>query len=199
MAYPSPFMARITPIACKLNPIPCSRMYRACNEYVNGTQTRSPNTNMNPNPSVVTSIVVKIAGSNHSASATYRAWKRHTRAMGCETWPVFRNCACANPKSSNSHPINPGVNSQNTFRSNKPPTRGLSSRPMKKSYTWFPVLPPLARSFWPPPPPRFGAFVVCAQKESKYSAKDAAKAKRTPAVKRARKFLCTQLKSRVSV
>ena len=50
-----------------------SRTYLACSEYVNGTHTRSPNTSMNPNPSVVTSMVVRMAGSNQSASATYKA------------------------------------------------------------------------------------------------------------------------------
>jgi len=36
--------------------------YRACREYTKGTQARSPTDSMNPKPSVVMSIVVKIAG-----------------------------------------------------------------------------------------------------------------------------------------
>ena len=48
-----------------------SSMYRHCKEYVNGTHTKSPNTSIKPKPSVVTSMVVKIAGSFHNASTTY--------------------------------------------------------------------------------------------------------------------------------
>jgi hypothetical protein len=53
--------------------------------YVNGTHTRSPKVSMNPNPSVVISIVVKMAGSHASASKTYRPWKAHTSAMATVT------------------------------------------------------------------------------------------------------------------
>ena len=56
-----------------------------------GTQNRSPAASIQPKPSLVMSIVVRIARSPHSASVTYQAWNAHTSASGPLTAPV--SCA----------------------------------------------------------------------------------------------------------
>ena len=43
---------------------------------------------MNPKPSVVMSIVVRIAFSSHSASSTYSPWNAHTSSSGVLTCPT---------------------------------------------------------------------------------------------------------------
>ena len=64
-----------------------------------GTQNRSPAASIQPKPSLVMSIVVRIARSPHSASVTYQAWNAHTSASGPLTAPV----SCAQQEK----PLNP--------------------------------------------------------------------------------------------
>ena len=47
------------------------------------------------------------------------------------------HCLASMARSMASQPMRPGYSSQNSFRSNAP-SRGFSSRPMKKSYTAWP-------------------------------------------------------------
>ena len=56
------------------------------------------------------------------------------------TAPVLAACFAAMPRLSTAHPMSPGRSSQKYLRSNEP-TRGLSSRPMKRSYTRLPLSP----------------------------------------------------------
>ena len=41
--------------------VPCSARKRVCRQYRKGTQTKSPNTSINPKPSVIMSMVVRMA------------------------------------------------------------------------------------------------------------------------------------------
>lgn len=49
-------------------------------------------------------MVVRIAASNHSASATYSNWKATTSAVEALTLPVARCCACSMARSSTAQP-----------------------------------------------------------------------------------------------
>lgn len=129
--------------------------YRACKEYTKGTQARSPTESMNPKPSVVMSIVVKMAGcvrqkiisnmidrnmngdailtSLYNPSATYQPWKASTShiesVMLCRP-PRRVACSHAMLTLIRTHRIRPGLSSLNDLTS-KYPIEGLSSRPMK--------------------------------------------------------------------
>ena len=72
------------------------------------------------------------------------------------------------PALSSAQPMSPGRSSQKYLRSNVP-TRGLSSRPMKRSYTSEPLSPPSASSA-----PR--------RSEATYSASESANEKATAAL-----------------
>mmetsp|Transcript_19576 Transcript_19576/g.48432 ORF Transcript_19576/g.48432 Transcript_19576/m.48432 type:complete len:221 (+) Transcript_19576:477-1139(+) len=181
--YPATLIARMSARNHPSSSLGCSKIYRACSEYVKGTQTRSPKASMKPKPSVVTSMVVRIAVSNHRASTTYSAWNAHTSPMAGDTAPVVWNCRCANPRSSSNHPMSPGTSSQNTLRS-KPPMRGFSSRPMKKSYTQLPESPPLAS-------------VLLPTKEPAYRQTDRVLEKMMAAVRSAKKLACTHPRSKL--
>jgi hypothetical protein len=62
---------------------------------------------MKPKPSVVMSMVVRMAASNHSASSTYSAWKPHTSAMPTDTPPDAVSCLCAMARLMTTQPIRP--------------------------------------------------------------------------------------------
>lgn len=51
--------------------LPCSCRNRVCKQYRNGTHTKSPNTSIKPKPSVMMSIVVKIASCDFNQSINY--------------------------------------------------------------------------------------------------------------------------------
>jgi len=50
-----------------------------CRSQVGPHQARAPKASMKPKPSGVMSMVVRMAGSNHSASSTYSAWAGRER------------------------------------------------------------------------------------------------------------------------
>lgn len=52
-----------------------------CSEYMKGTHARSPKTSMNPNPSMMMSIVVRMHSSQKTLSATYSACRATTSHM----------------------------------------------------------------------------------------------------------------------
>ena len=137
-------MVQIGPSSICLN-----ARYRACREYTKGTQARSPTESMKPKPSVVISIVVRIAGWNivntvtggkkevptslYTASTTYQPWKAKTSHM--ESVMLLkppRRVACSQAMliSIRTHKIRPGLSSLKDLTSNEP-MAGLSSRPMK--------------------------------------------------------------------
>lgn len=115
----------------------CQARYLACKLYTNGTQTKSPTESMNPNPSLVISMVENIAGSLYKASKTYQAWKAITSHIESVIEPPRRtDCSQAMEMLIRYQRIIPGRSSLKDLMS-RPKNVGLSSRPMNHWYRKF--------------------------------------------------------------